>query len=156
MSRQHRPWARRQVVAWALAVLAVGGAAGAPAGLGGARGDAWMTCQGRVIAALESAGQRDRGAVSAYTGVAGAGAQDAIVARCGYHPETIGPALCESLFQQVYPACREDGFEGMSAAATSWVRIFDPVGVRLARLRRACTQAEPLGRAAFGALVCGE
>jgi len=118
--------------------------------------DAWMTCQDRVIAALEAAGERDFGDVSAYTGATGAGAQDSIIEQCGYHPERVDHALCDSLYEQVYDACRQDGFDDMSRAGRSWVLIFNPKGALVERLRRVCTQSVSVNRPVFGILVCRE
>jgi len=152
MPRPTRPLDRCRVLAWAIALLTLAGTPGvaAPSGAG------WEACQDRVISALEAAGLRDYGDVSAYTGATGAGALDAVIEQCGYHPERIDRALCDHLFQQVYQACREDGFEGMSMAATSWVLIFDPDGPLVERLRRVCAQPAPVSRGAFGRLVCEE
>jgi hypothetical protein len=109
-----------------------------------------------VIAKLEAAGLRDFGDVSAYTGATGTGALQAVIDQCGYRSEHLDSRFCDDLYEQVYAACREDGFEGMSMAATSWIRIFDPDGPLVERLRRACTRPETLDRAGFGRLICGE
>lgn len=119
-------------------------------------GPAWDACRDRVIANLEAAGLRDFGDVSAYTGATGTGALQAVIDQCGYRSERIGPAFCDDLYEQVYAACRVDGFEGMSMAATSWVLIFDPDGPLVERLRRVCTQSATIDRARFGRLICGE
>jgi hypothetical protein len=128
------------------------------AALGGSAisGPAWDACRDRVIAQLEAAGLRDFGDVSAYTGATGTGALEAVIDQCGYRSEHLDPAFCDDLYEQVYAACREDGFEGMSMAATSWVRIFDPDGPLVERLRRVCTQHATIDRARFGRLICGE
>lgn len=118
--------------------------------------DAWEQCRDRVIGELEAAGLRDYGDVSAYTGATGTGALEAVIARCGYRSERIGRALCDDIYEQVYFACREDGFEGMSVSATSWVQIFDPKGRLVSRLRRVCSQPASVDRGQFGRLVCGE
>ncbi len=119
-------------------------------------GSAWDACRDRVIASLEAAGLRDFGDVSAYTGATGTGALQAVIDQCGYRSERIGPAFCDDLYEQVYAACREDGFDGMSMAATSWVLIFDPDGPLVERLRRVCTQPTTIDRRGFGRLICGE
>ncbi len=125
-------------------------------GVAAQSGDAWAGCRDRVIGALEAAGLRDFGDAGAYTGATGTAALEAVIAQCGYHPEQVERALCDDLFQQVYQPCREDGFEDLSMAATSWVLIFDPDGPFVERLRRVCTQAAPVSRAVFGRLVCRE
>ncbi|UHD16020.1 hypothetical protein [Thiocapsa bogorovii] len=117
---------------------------------------AWDDCRDRVIANLEAAGLRDFGDVSAYTGATGTGALQAVIDRCGYRSEDLDPAFCDDLYEQVYAACREDGFEGMSMAATSWVLIFDPKGPLVERLRRICIQRATIDRTRFGRLICGE
>jgi hypothetical protein len=145
---QDHPW----VTASAIVLLALHGTPG-----GAARsGDAWDACQDRAIADLEAAGGRKFGDPSAYTGATGSGALDAVIAQCGYRPEPVDATLCDELYRQVYRACREDGFEGMSMAATSWVLVFDPDGPLVQRLRRVCTQTAPVSRDAFGRLVCGK
>lgn len=116
----------------------------------------WDACRDRVIATLEAKGLRDFGDVSAYTGATGTGALHAVIEQCGYRSERIDRAFCDDLYEQVYPACRQDGFDGMSMSATSWVLIFDPEGQLVSRLRRVCTQPQTVGRAAFGRLVCDE
>jgi hypothetical protein len=119
-------------------------------------GRAWDACRDRVIGELEAAGVRDFGEVSAYTGATGTGAMQAVIDSCGYRPEQIDRAFCDDLYTQVYLVCREDGFEGMSMAATSWVLIFDPHGPLVRRLRGVCEQTNELGRTGFGRAVCGE
>jgi hypothetical protein len=119
-------------------------------------GRAWDACRDRVIGELEAAGVRDFGEVSAYTGATGTGAMQAVIDTCGYRPEQIDRAFCDDLYTQVYLSCREDGFEGMSMAATSWVLIFDPDGPLVGRLRRVCEQPGDLGRTGFGRAVCSE
>ncbi|WP_295584368.1 hypothetical protein [uncultured Lamprocystis sp.] len=128
---------------------------GAP-GLAARSGDAWEACRDRVFADLEAAGLRDYDDAGAYTGATGSGALPEVIAQCGYHPERIDRPLCDSLYQQFYGDCREDGFAGMSVAARSWVLIFDPDGPFIARLRRVCAEPAQLGRASFGRLVCAE
>lgn len=118
--------------------------------------DVWQACQDRVIATLEAAGVRDFGDVSAYTGATGTGALSAVIEQCGYRPERLSRPFCDDIYDQVYLACREDGFEGMSMAATSWVLIFDPDGALVENLRRVCEQSKPVSRATFGRRVCGE
>lgn len=118
-------------------------------------GDAWEQCRDRVIADLEAKGLDDYGDVGAYIGATGSGALPVVIERCGYRSERVGPDLCDDLYRQVYWACRADGFDGMSMAATSWVAIFDPVAPLLLRLKRVCSDPEPLSRAAFGHRVCG-
>jgi hypothetical protein len=125
-------------------------------GLAAKSGSAWDACRDRVIAELEARGLRDYGDVSAYTGATGTGALHAVIERCGYRSDRIDRPLCDDIYEQVYHACREDGFEGMSVSATSWVLIFDPDGPLVARLRRVCAQPATVSRAEFGRLVCGE
>lgn len=79
-----------------------------------------------------------------------------VIGQCGYHPERIDPAMCDDLYQQVYLACREDGFDGMSMTAQSWVLIFDPGGPLIAGLRRACSEPAPVSREAFGRQLCAD
>ena len=150
MPRLHRPRDGRWVMVWTIALLTLSGTPGAAV----PPEDTWKACQDRVIADLEAAGRHDYGAVSADTGATGAGALDAVIERCGYHPAAVDRTLCDDLYRQVYQACREDGFEGLSTAAAAWVLIFDPGGPLVARLRRVCAQSTPLSRAAFGRLVC--
>jgi hypothetical protein len=128
---------------------------GAP-GLAARSGDAWEACRDRVFADLEAAGLRDYGDAGAYTGATGSGALPEVVGQCGYHPERIDRPLCDTLYQQFYLSCREDGFEAMSVAARSWVLVFDPDGPFIARLRRVCAEPAQLGRASFGRLICEE
>ncbi|EGV16777.1 hypothetical protein [Thiocapsa marina] len=129
---------------------------GAAPGAAAMSGPAWDACRDRVIANLEAAGLRDFGDVSAYTGATGTGALQAVIERCGYRSEHLDPAFCDDLYEQVYAACREDGFEGMSMAATSWVLIFDPQGPLVERLRRVCIEPATIDRSRFGRLICGE
>ncbi|NCA71451.1 MAG: hypothetical protein EOM91_15430 [Sphingobacteriia bacterium] len=136
-----------------LALALLSGAASAPAG---ASGMAWDACRDQTIAALEAAGRRDHGDVSAYTGASGAGALIAIIERCGYRPERLSRDDCDLLYEQVYLSCRLDGFEGMSIAATSWVLIYDPKGPLVRRLKQSCAQTANLDRASFGLQVCLE
>jgi hypothetical protein len=117
---------------------------------------AWDACRERVIATLEAAGLRDFGDVSAYTGATGTGALQAVIDQCGYRSERIDRAFCDDLYEQVYDACREDGFDGMGMFATSWVLIFDPKGPFVERLKNVCTEPARMGRAAFGRRVCDE
>jgi hypothetical protein len=135
-----------------LAVLALC----APAGVSAMSASAWDACRDRVIARLEAAGLRDFGDVSAYTGATGTGALNAVVEQCGYRPERIDRRFCDDIYEQVYAACRLDGFDGMSMSATSWVLIFDPSGPFVERLKRVCAQPASVDRAAFGRLICGE
>jgi hypothetical protein len=79
-----------------------------------------------------------------------------VIGQCGYHPERIDSALCDDLYQQVYLACREDGFDNMSMTAHAWVLIFDPGGPLIAGLRRACSAPAPVSREAFGQQLCGD
>lgn len=152
MSRLFHPRDRSRLAAWVIVFLTLADTPGVDA----LSGDAWEACRDRVVAALEAAGQRDFGDPSAYTGATGSGALDRVIAQCGYRAERIDPALCNDIYEQVYLPCREDGFEGMSMAATSWILIFDPAGRFIERLRRICAQSAPLSRAAFGRLVCGK
>ncbi|MCG6898228.1 MAG: hypothetical protein LJE61_10380 [Thiocapsa sp.] len=122
----------------------------------GLTGLSWDACRDRVIAALEAAGQRDFGDVSAYTGASGAGALVAVIERCGYRPERLSRADCDDLYEQVYNACRLEGFDGMSVSATSWVLIYDPEGALVERLRHICARPDRASRTEFGVLVCGE
>jgi len=117
---------------------------------------AWEACRDRVIADLEAAGLRDFGDIGAYTGATGSGALQTIVEQCGYRSERIDRTWCNDLYRNVYPACREDGFDGMSVSATSWVLVFDPDGPLVSRLRLVCAQPKPVSRALFGHRVCGE
>ncbi len=152
MPRSPRPRHRLWICAWLVGVVVLWATPGA----WGASADAWQACQDRVIASLEAAGLRDFGDVSAYTGATGTGALNAVIKECGYRPERLSPSFCDDIYAQVYPACREDGFEGMSMAATSWVLIFDPDGPLVEKLRRVCEQSQPVSRATFGRRVCGE
>jgi hypothetical protein len=146
---------RRTLTAASLAVALMLGVLAHAASVG-MSGRAWDACRDRVIAELESAGLRDFGDVSAYTGATGTGAIQAVIETCGYRSEQIDRAFCGDLYTQVYLSCREDGFEGMSMAATSWVLIFDPQGPLVRRLRESCEQSAQMSRAAFGRAVCGE
>jgi hypothetical protein len=141
-----------RIFAWTFVLLALYAAPGAAA----MSAEAWDACRERVIAVLEAKGIRDFGDVSAYTGATGTGALHAVVEQCGYRSERIDRQFCDDLYEQVYPGCRSDGFEGMSMSATSWVLIFDPDGPLVNRLRRLCAQPADVSRAAFGRLVCGE
>ncbi len=147
-----RPRERSWIPVWMMILLALYGAPG----LAARSGDAWEACRDRVFADLEAAGLRDYDDAGAYTGATGSGALPEVIAQCGYHPERIDRPLCDSLYQQFYGDCREDGFAGMSVAARSWVLIFDPDGPFIARLRRVCAEPAQLGRASFGRLVCAE
>lgn len=151
------PHAKRGAIRWAYLVAPIAALVmDVPCAAADPRGASWDTCRERVIADLEERGRRDFGDVSAYTGATGTGAMQAVIERCGYRPEQIDRGLCDDIYEQVYLACREDGFEGMSVSATSWVLIFDPDGPFVERLRRVCTQPASVGRAMFGRLVCGE
>lgn len=152
MPRLPFPRCRAWIRAWLLCVVIISVALGAA----DASPEAWRACQDRVIATLEAAGLSDFGDVSAYTGATGTGALQAVIEQCGYHPERLSAPFCDDIYEQVYPACREDGFEGMSMAATSWVLIFDPDGALVENLRRVCEQSRPVSRATFGRRVCGE
>ena len=134
----------------ALALLLIGCAGMEPLA------DAWVSCRDRVFAGLEEAGQREFGDASAYFGATGAGALAEAIERCGYHAEQIDRSLCDDLFAQVYAACRESGFAGMSMAASSWVAIFDPQGPLVKRLQQVCVQLAAVSREEFGRRVCGE
>ncbi len=147
-----RPRERSWMLVRVMILLALSGAPG----LAARSGDAWEACRDRVFTDLEAAGLRDYGDAGAYTGATGSGALPEVIAQCGYHPERIARAWCDTLYQQVYWNCREDGLEGLSVAARSWVLIFDPDGPFIARLRRVCAEPAPLGRASFGRLLCGE
>ena len=154
MSRQARrrgPWPpNAPVLGVLLAAQAMEvGAAGPP-------GRDWEACRDRVMAARQAAGRRDYGDTAAYTGVTGAGALAAVVQRCGYRDKTMDSAFCDDLYDQVYPACRQGGLQGLSMAGASWVAVLDPAGAVLVRLRLACDDSTPLDRAAFGRRVCGE
>lgn len=78
-----------------------------------------------------------------------------VIGQCGYHPERIGSALCDDLYQQVYLACREDGFDGLSMTAHAWVLIFDPGGRVVATLRRICSEPIMVSQEAFEWQLCG-
>lgn len=126
---RHRPW----IPAWACVGLALQSAPGVAVRAEGA----WEACRDRAIADLEAAGLRDFGDVGAYTGATGSGALQTIIERCGYRSERIDRTWCDDLYRNVYPACPEDGFDGMSVSATSWVLVF--------RSRRPARRATPAG-----------
>ena len=138
------------------AVLGVLLAAQGLAGAAGSSGPAWEACRDRVMTARQAAGRRDYGDPAAYTGATGAGALAPVVGRCGYRDRSMDSAFCDDLYEQVYPACRQGGLQGLSMAGASWVAVLDPRGPVLARLRRACDDATRIDRAAFGRRVCGE
>jgi hypothetical protein len=140
------------ILAWALVLFVVY----AIPGVAAMSAREWDACRDRVVATLEAKGLRDFGDVSAYTGATGTGALHAVIEQCGYRSERIDRAFCDDLYEQVYPACRADGFEGMSMSATSWVLIFNPEGHLVNRLREVCAQPQTVGRAVFGRLVCNE
>jgi len=148
-----RPRERSWIPVWMMLLpLALYGAPG----LAARSGDPWEACRERVFADLEAVGLREYGDADAYIGATGSGALPEVIAQCGYHPARVNRPLCDTLYQQVYEDCREDGFDGMSVAARSWVLIFDPDGPFITRLRRVCAAPAQLGRASFGRLVCGE
>ena len=152
MFRVSRPRCRCLLAAGAFLLLA----SYASRGVSAMSGASWDACRDRVIATLEAAGLRDFGDVSAYIGATGTGALQAVIEQCGYRSERIGRAFCDDLYEQVYAACRADGFEGMSMSATSWVLIFDPKGPLVERLRRVCARPDAVDRATFGRLICSE
>lgn len=154
MSRPACQQGRCQPIAAVLAVLLAPHAM--EAGAAGPSGSDWDACRDRVMAARQAAGRRDYGDTAAYTGVTGAGALAAVVRRCGYRDRAMDSAFCDDLYDQVYPACRQGGLQGLSMAGASWVAVLDPAGPVLVRLRRACDDSTPLDRAAFGRRVCGE